>query len=493
MGLLWLPMYVNLSLIVAMSGEDPHVHHSFRYETSYGSPLEIRTMAFSPNGQQLAVSVNNQVELIDLDRGEIIREFKSRPFSMKYTQDGKRLYMISESDTHLLDVSSGTVIPTTNRHMQSDPGINIERRNGKLLVKSLVPGGSADASESVQVGDELVAFSNGQNGEMERITGWSLEAAKTALEGYPGTFARVTILPRGQYGARNEKTLTFRRTVSLGSRQVLHSPWKKQNYPKAIAWCMQGSKYHEFRDAATGQAISHIETIDIENIGRYAISPDQKKFAVVASRKDREGYAVEVFDLEAQERLAFVPLSTKSYLDISFAADNNLVLVGTWDTVEVCDTTKAQVVSQLTFGYEIPGEDSLDRTARSPGGLMMRSVMANVADGSTSNGYSSRQLVDKIAVSSQNLVAVGDPRGSVGIWNLETDSLVSTLPAEHEAPVMHLLFSEDGRWLAYYIDGVLHIVDVSSLPARKAGSEDSPQDELQETTEENRVSVTPAE
>ncbi len=58
---------------------------------------------------------------------------------------------------------------------------------------------------------------------------------------------------------------------------------------------------------------------------------------------------------------------------------------------------------------------------------MMRSVMANIADGTTTGRSSSKQLVNKIAVSAQNLVAVGDRSGGISIWNLESDSLVATL------------------------------------------------------------------
>jgi WD40 repeat protein len=118
--------------------------------------------------------------------------------------------------------------------------------------------------------------------------------------------------------------------------------------------------------------------------------------------------------------------------------------------------------------------------------------MANIADGAIISGNSSRQLVNKIAVSAKNLVAVGDRAGNVGIWNLESDSLVATLPAEHENAVEHLQFSPDGRWLAYYVGGALHIEDVSTLPAPKAESDDSSQDNS-DASEENRVTVIPAE
>ena len=94
----WLPMCLNLSLVVAVSAEEQHVHHSFRYQTSYGSPHEMQAMTFSPDGRQLAVSVSDHVDLIDLNQGEVMYQFKARPFSIRYTRDGRRLYMISTSE-----------------------------------------------------------------------------------------------------------------------------------------------------------------------------------------------------------------------------------------------------------------------------------------------------------------------------------------------------------------------------------------------------------
>ena len=494
MAYFWLPMYLHLCVMAAMPAEEQHVHHSFRYQSSYGSPYDMQAMTFSPDGRQLAVSVSDHVDLIDLQAGEVMYQFKARPFSIKYTRDGRRLYMISPSEACLLDVQSGVVVPTSYRQVKSDPGINLEQRNGKLLIKSLVRGGSADVSESLQVGDEILAFSNGQNGKMERITGWSLESAKEALRGYNGTYARLTVLPRGRYGAKNEKTLTLRRTVAGGNGPGgVPSVLGERSFSQSLAWCMQGRDWHEFRDTASGQPVSHIQTVDIENIGLYALSPDQKKFAIVAARKDRDGYAVEVFDLASQERLAFVPLATTSFYDIAFAPDNNRVLVGTWDTVEVCDTAKEAVVSQLTFGYQLPKKNDDSYSPLSMGQIAMLSVMSEIADGSMQEGRSPRQLVSRIAVSKQSFVAVGDRSGNVGIWNLETDSLVASLPAEHEAPVDHRQFSPDGRWLAYYVGGALHIEDVSTLPVPKADSEDASQNNSEDTAVETSVTVVPSE
>jgi len=489
----WLPMYLNLTLFMTLGVEAQHVHHSFRYHTSYGSHEEMRALAFSPDSRQLAVSVSDHVDLIDLQEGEIVSEYRGNPFSLGYTQDAKRLYMISTRDACLLDVQSGVVAPSRYESVMLSPGINLEERNGKLLIKSLARGSSADSSEALQPGDELLAFSEGQNGKMERITGWSLKSMTEALQGYSGTFFRLTVMPKGRFGAKNEKTLILRRTTEIATgRTKTATPPGLDSLPKALAWCMIGKRnWHEFRDAATGKAVAHLETIDIENVGRYVISPDQTRFAVVARKKEGEGNAVEVFDLATQERLAFIPLSQSSFHDIAFAADNKRVLVGTWDTIEVCDIDKGEVVSQMTLGHQLPKKDDSNRKIGSMGHLMMNSVRAGIADGSSIAGYSSRQLVARIAVSPRNVLAVGDLNGNIGMWDLESDSLVASIPAEQEEPVRHLQFSPDGRWLAYYVGGTLHLEDVSTMSAKNEASETPPSDESRNINAQGQASVVP--
>jgi len=485
----WLPMYLNLSFVMAVAGEEPTPHYSFRYHTSSGSSENMQTLTFSPDSQQLAVSVSNHVDLIDLRDGEIIHEFRSYPFSLSYTPDGKQLYMISRDQAILLDVLSGVVIPSQYRPVTAGPGINLEEHNGKLLIKSLVRGSSADAGEGLLAGDEIVAFSEGRNGEMRRVTGWSLESASDALKGYAGTFVRLTVLPRGRYGSKNEKTLILRRTTVAGTSSTGGVAVNLQRtLPKALAWCMVNGQ-HEFRDASSGNPVAHLETIDIQNVGLYAISPDGTKFAVVARRKDREGNAVEVFDLATQERLAFIPMSKTSFYDIAFAADSNRILIGTWDSVEIAETAKGAVVSQMTLGFQLPKKEESFRASGSIASMAKNEVRDQIADGSPVWSGSPRQLVAKLAVSSRNVVAVGDNNGNIGLWDLTTGNHVQSIESENNEPVEQVQFSPNGCWLAYYVGGTLHLEDVSRTTVPDHDTTPELQDNSDETFAEDRASA----
>ncbi len=460
MRTLWFTMCFCVSSVFAGEGEP--VHHSFRYHSSYGSPQTLHALTFSPDGRQLAISISDHVDFIDTQEGEILYQFRASPFSMRFTRDGQRLYMISTDEARLLEVKSGVVIPAQYMPVMGSLGIDLEERNGKLLIRSLLSGGSAEASDVLRSGDELVAFGEGQNEPMLRITGSKVKSISELMQGFVGTYARLTFLPRGKFGAKNEQTVVLRRYAATGNGKGLAAP-RRTTVPESLVWCIVGGHWHEFRDAASGHPVAHLETIDIHNIGLYALSPDQTKFAVVARKKEGEGNAVEVFDLATQSRLALIPLAKSSFYDIAFAADNNRVLVGTWDTVEIADTAESMVVSQMTLGYQLPQKTDSYQGSASIGSLAMNSVRAGVASGLPSHDGSPQQLLAKLAVSTHNVVAVGDMGGNIGLWDLNSGKHLKKITLEQEAAVADLQFSPDGKWLAYYVAATLHIEDVSDF------------------------------
>lgn len=471
-----------LSVSAVFAGEGEHLHHSFRYHNSYGWAKELHALTFSPDSRQLAISVSDHVDFIDTQAGEIVSQFTASPFTMRYTHDGKRLYMISRSESRLLEVKSGIVMPTQYRSEPGFFGVAFKERNGKLLIESLLAGGSAEASKLLQQGDELVGFGEGQSGSMRRMTGLSLESALKELAGFAGTYARITVLPRGKFGANNEQTVVLRRYAAARDGGSLQAP-QPLSLPKTLAWCMVGSHWHEFRDAETGRPVVHLETIDIDNIGLYAISPDQSKFAVVARNREGNGISVEVFDLATQKRLAWIPLAKSSCYDIAFATDNNRILIGTWDTVEIVDTSKRMVVAQMTLGYQLPRTTDGNRRSGFIAGALVDKVRDELAGSLPSYSRSPQQLLAKLAVSTGNVVAVGDMRGNIGMWDLDSGKNLKNITPEQEKEVSHLEFSPDGKWLAYYIAGTLHVEDVSDVAELSAPKTEQPQnvDKLADT------------
>jgi hypothetical protein len=65
-------------------------------------------------------------------------------------------------------------------------------------------------------------------------------------------------------------------------------------------------------------------------------------------------------------------------------------------------------------------------------------------------------------------VAVGDPWGNVKLWDADKKQLLKNFSLGKKKKIERVDFSRDGKWLAYYVEGVLHLVDVGEV--RKVAS-----------------------
>ena len=63
-------------------------------------------------------------------------------------------------------------------------------------------------------------------------------------------------------------------------------------------------------------------------------------------------------------------------------------------------------------------------------------------------------------------MAVGEKGGAVRLWDWTQRGVLQVIEPDEEGekgPIESLAFSADGRWLAYYAAGTLHLVDVSHV------------------------------
>jgi hypothetical protein len=83
-------------------------------------------------------------------------------------------------------------------------------------------------------------------------------------------------------------------------------------------------------------------------------------------------------------------------------------------------------------------------------------------------GWVPPHKLSSIAVSS-TLLATASPLGQVDIWDLKTGASLKSIPLGPNATygwqreVGFLQFSDDGRWLVFYVNCVLNIVEVRDL------------------------------
>ena len=90
-------------------------------------------------------------------------------------------------------------------------------------------------------------------------------------------------------------------------------------------------------------------------------------------------------------------------------------------------------------------------------------LISNAIGGSEEPKGSPQRLVACLTCSSRNIVATGDLAGEVSLWELGSGKLLAKMPCTEEKKVEMVRFSPDGKSLAYYVEGVLHVVDVSKV------------------------------
>lgn len=466
--------------------EDP-VHHTFRYLSSSGSPQTYQTMTFSPDSSQLAISVGGKVCFIDLKAGRETGEYDSSPFGIAYSKNGERIHLIGTNQISLIDTLTGDNIRFDVDVKPGYLGLSLEKQSGKLLISRISPGGPVAAINEIAVGDELLGLGEGQSGELSDMTGRDVAVAIGRMQGPAGTYVRLRLLPRGRFSDTNAKTYVVRRQEGRkrGTEVDFITP-SRVEIDDNLVWCFSDGR-HAFCSAFTAQPIAFLQTSDVENVGLYAVSPDQRKFAVVARlRSDRSHSAVEVFDIATQDRLSFTPHTKDSFYDIAFAPDNNRVLVATWDSLEVVDVAKQQACGRLDLGWKPPSPKPEKRQSGASTASVVRAA-ADIARIRPSDDVRSPiQLVAQVAVSSNEIVATGDASGHVKLWDLNSGLLLQELPENPQAKVVDVTFSPDGKWLAYLVAGILNVVDVSGV--ERPGPEQLARHQVQQSPSDSDAS-----
>ncbi len=89
-------------------------------------------------------------------------------------------------------------------------GAVLQADNDYTQIRKLVPGGPADESGQIHVGDRIVGVAQGEDGCMQDVIGWRLDDVVEKIRGKKGTVVRLEIIPAkaGLDGKHEVVTLT---------------------------------------------------------------------------------------------------------------------------------------------------------------------------------------------------------------------------------------------------------------------------------------------
>ena len=446
-------------------------HHLIRFiRPGQLSGFGLEAMQFSPDGSILAVATTDGVvSYVSPESGEKVGTFKHNPFSIGFSKDGSRLLMIGRRSTELIDMIAGipAKIDNSERNAKGVIGISFNLKDGKLVITTVRPGSPAEKAGTIAVGDELVGVGAGQSGEFQKVVGKSVERTLEMLRGRPGEYVRLKTVPKGTIEDR--EVLLRRaalRTTESGTEIV---PFEESLIEENVVWCISDGS-QAFYDAKSGRLLSSFRLSEIENNrGWHAISPDSKHCAFLARRikPNNKEFAIEIFDIGTRERIAF-------HRNIESRVGDTWGSVSAFNGFHYSPDSKYLLVGN-SFGIQVVSVET---------GKELRSIDAKEAV--TRRGSTITYRVSDFSLSSKGLLAVGFGNGRVRLSDFSTGEYLDSLPKrdEDDKAITGIEFSPNGKWLAYYNNDRLHLVDVEEFnPKPKEEDQAAPADEGPSTQE----------
>ena len=466
-----LVVLVATSVITANTLAGPHYTVRLREERHYNGP-DVHQIVFSPDSSQVAIATSRGLYLVRTKDGELIGKNEFSAFSIAYSKDSSRLHAIGLRGRKLIDTDLVHDVPVKTNRVPGYLGITLERRNGKLIVQKIDPGSPIERPGNIKIGDELVGVGEGKAGRMVNVEGGSVQKAIKQLRGVAGMFVRLAVIARGDI---DEKVYVFQRELrEQTDGRIKYVPLTQSNTDENVAWCLSDGN-HQLSSAWSGEVVATLRPENLRHkTGEHAISPDSKSFAwlgkyltppknvqtTIKPKKEKSSgggglfrqsfqnrqdniisggpsnvvCGVEIFDIASRTIKTTFPIEGESvssmvpvraFYGIRFTPNSKYLVVGTWSMLHIYDIgtgKKVRVISPQSIGNSRP--------------------------------------VEAFAVSEKH-VAIGNVNGVVSLLDFKTGSVLDTIKNREDENVEYVSFSPDGKWFAYYINDMFHLVHIS--------------------------------
>ncbi|KAF7503289.1 hypothetical protein GJ744_004011 [Endocarpon pusillum] len=407
----------------------------------------VRSVAFSPNGQQLASGSNdNTIRLWDASTGKCLQTLEGHRDlvrSVAFSPNGQQLASGSNDDTiRLWDASTGKCLQTLKGHGDKVTSV-VFSPNGQQLTS-----GSIDSTVRL----------------WDASTGKCLQA----LKGHRDQVYSVAFSPDGQQLASGSKDCTIRLwDASIGKYQqtlkghrdrvcsVIFSPDGQQ--------LASGSEDYTIRlwDASTGKCLQTLKGHK-RQVNSVAFSPDGQQLA-----SGSNDYTIRLWDASTGKCLQKLEGYNAWVNSVAFSSDGQQLASGSNDdTVQLWDVSIGKY-QQTLKGYR----DPVCSIIFSPDGQQLASgskdYIIRLWDVSTGKCLQTleghKDCVKSVAFSPDGQqLASGSIDYTIRLWNARTGKYLQTLKG-HNAWVSSVAFSPDGQQLASGSDDdTVRLWDVST-------------------------------
>ena len=100
-------------------------------------------------------------------------------------------------------------------------GAVLQAKDEYTMVREVVPGGPADKSGKIHVGDRIVGVGQGVNGQIHDVIGWRLDDVVSKIRGKKDTTVRLEIIPaKGGLDAKHEIVDMVRKKVTIAEQRA---------------------------------------------------------------------------------------------------------------------------------------------------------------------------------------------------------------------------------------------------------------------------------
>jgi len=410
----------------------------------------IGQVAFSPDGNQIAVASSTGVQIYDAKLLQVISQFAGDDWiaSLAYSPDGKTLATwYPNGSVALWDVSTAQRLQT----LTSDSSGSYQFRGGGVFEVAFSPDGKILAAGQ---GDGAVHLWDPASGQLIR----TIKGSKTSIHS-------VAISPDGKFLA---STATFEGIVRVWSVESgeLVKELKVAGIPimlnvnfspdgnllavsGAILISIQAKTAESsvtLWDTTSWQEARQIKAQDGGVVGGVAFSPDGKTLTFSAGKGGLSFWEIAT---GAQVRALEGPAGR--VYSVAFSPDGQTLVSGSTDGLSLWDTVSgAALKSTSAYG------EGLTDIALSSNGISLVTASKNgevvLWDASTrqrTRAFNSAEQTPKCVAVSPNgrLISSGFEDGSIRIWDAESGAEIRTLNG-HTSDVVDIAFSPDNTLLA---------------------------------------------
>ena len=430
---------LTLQQAVYLQPNEPKENRAIEVNTLEGHSNLVNSVAYSPNGQQLAsASEDSTIKIWNVSSGKLLKTLTGHSDgvnSVAYSPNGQQLASASNDKTiKIWNVSSGKLLKTLTGHSSEVYSVAYSP-NGQQLA-------SASADNTIKIWD----VSSGKL--LKSLTGHSIQVYSVAYSRDGQQLASVsgdkTIKIWDVSSSQPLKSLPAERYAKTGHSSLVNSVAYSRDGQQLASASLD--KTIKIWDVSSGQLLKTL-TGHSSSVNSVAYSPNGQQLASAGDDK-----TIKIWDVSSGQLLNTLTGHSSTVWNVAYSPNGQQLASASIDkTIKIWDVSSGQLLKTLT-GHR----STVWNVAYSPNGQQLASasddttiILWDVSSGKllkTLTGHSNTVISLAYSPDGQQLAsASGD--NTIKIWDVSSGQLLKTLTG-HRSSVNSVTYSPNGQQLA---------------------------------------------